>query len=98
MFGCSEEEIAAQADALALRKNKSSPGFRGSLKMPRWTREEEILLESLYPSTPNISLARRFGRSARAISDKANHMGLGKSDQRRAAMGRENVALRKDRR
>lgn len=89
------EEIHAQAQALALAKNKAR--FKGVRKMPRWDAEALERLRELYPHRPNREIARELGRSAKAIASKASKLGLQKSPERIAAMGRENRELRRPR-
>lgn len=96
-FSCSVEEIRAKALALALQKNKAAPSSPG-LKMPRWTPSEVSFLCANYPASKNVTLALTLGRSARSVADKARRLGLSKGPARKIEMGRENVAMRADRR
>lgn len=87
------EEIHAQAQALGLAKNKGR--FVGMRRMPRWDAAALEQLRELYPDFSNQEVARRLGRSVKAVASKASQLGLHKSPARIADMGRENRALRR---
>jgi len=93
-FGTTIEEVTRKAAQLALAKNKAS--FR-KVKMPRWTAEDIEVLRDLYPTTSNLEIAQRLGRSQKSVNSKAHQMGLRKSHDRLRQMGGENVKLRRDR-
>jgi len=92
--GRSAEEIDAKAAELAIARNKAA--FHGR-KMPRWTAEEIEELRRLHPTTSNRAIALALGKSAKAVASKAHQLGLKKAPARLESMGRENVALRRDR-
>lgn len=94
-FGCSVAELEAKAAELALAKDKRK--FRGR-PMPRWTADELVELRRDYAHTPNVELAKRFGRSLKSVNSKAHGLGLKKSEDHLVSMGRRNVAQREDRR
>ena len=93
-FATTIEEVARKAGQLALAKNKAS--FK-KVRMPRWTPEDIQILRDLYPTTPNLEIAKRLNRSQKSVNSKAHQMGLRKSHDRLRAMGGENVRLRRDR-
>lgn len=95
IFGCDEDAVRAKAEELALSKDKRA--FKGR-PMPRWTATEIAELRQDYANTPNVTLARRFRRSVKSVNSKAHGLGLRKDSERLASMGRENVAMREDRR
>lgn len=90
-FGVAVSYIEDLARRLCLGKDKLS--FRGR-GMPRWGAREMEVLRELYGTTPNIEIARRLGRTVKAIDSKAHHMGLRKELDRLIGMGRENVEKR----
>ena len=91
-------EIERKAEALCLAKDKGyvRRSGTGSVRMPRWSREEKERLRRLYPDTPNLEIARLIGRSEKSIVSKAHDLGLRKSSERLRQMGQENVAVRYD--
>jgi hypothetical protein len=93
-FKCTPSEIEDLAHRLALGKCKHT--FKG-LAMRRWTKEESDRLTELYPDMSNLDIARRLGRSEKAVVSRACKLGLQKSMDRRIAMGFENLGMRKDR-
>lgn len=62
-----------------------------------WTTRQLELVRELYPNTPNAEIAAQVGHSVKSVVAEAHRMGLKKSLERLQAMGRTNVALRKDR-
>ena len=97
VFGRSVDSIRRVATRLALSKDKAFLRLlRGeaATRMPRWGREELALLEELYPTTPNLEIAHRVGRSVKSVVSKAHHLGLRKDPARLREMGRQNVAQR----
>ncbi len=101
IFGRRLDVIQALASELCLSKDKAfvrreSHG-RETQRMPRWRAEELKLLEELYPTTPNLEIARRLQRSVKSVVSKAHHLGLYKDLVRLQEMGRENVAARHQR-
>ena len=46
---------------------------------PEWTEQEKKVLINLYPNENNATISCLIGRSEKAISRKANKMGLKKS-------------------
>ena len=93
-FGVTLAEVEETARRHCLGKDKVT--FRGN-RMPRWTPEEIDKLRELYPTTPNLEIARTVGRSIKAVVSKAHQLKLKKSPDRLREMGHENVAMRKDR-
>lgn len=63
-------------------------------KMPRWTVCQLEYVRDHYASVPNEELARRTGKTAKAIVTLAHRFGLRKSPERLIEMGRENVNKR----
>ncbi len=97
ILGRTVSEIEEAARSLALAKDKGFRRRRGDgkpVRMPRWTAEEVELLRDLYPDTPNLEIARRLGRTVKAVVSKANDLGLKKSEKRLRQMGKENVRIR----
>lgn len=93
-LGKTSEDVATKARELALAKDKKE--FKGR-PMPRWTPEQIAELRRDYGTTSNLEFARRFGRSVKSVNSKAHHLKLRKDAARLESMGRENVALRRDR-
>jgi hypothetical protein len=97
VFGRPIEVIRALALKHALAKDKT---FRRKLegesatRMPRWYPQEVELLRELYPSEPNLEIARRLSRTVKSVVSKAHNLNLKKSNERLQRMGRENVSLR----
>lgn len=99
-FQRTPEAIRRMARHLALAKDKAflrRLEGANATRMPRWSSEELERLVELYPNTPNLDIAHRLGRSVKSVVSKAHHMGLKKCDERLREMGRQNVALRRDR-
>lgn len=93
-FGCSEDALEAKAAELALGKNKRT--FVGGA-MPRWSKEQIADLRRLYPKTSNAEIGVLIGKSVKAVTSKASRLNLSKAPVRMREMGRENVALRRER-
>ncbi len=94
--------IRSTGAALCLSKDKAfirreSRG-RETTRMPRWTEAELERLRQIYPTTPNLEIARVLQRSVKSVVSKAHHLGLHKDLTRLQEMGRENVAIRHQRR
>lgn len=101
IFGRRLDVIRDLATALCLSKDKAfvrreSQG-QESTRMPRWTKSELQQLERLYPTTANLEIARLLRRSVKSVVSKAHHLGLHKDLVRLQEMGRENVAIRHQR-
>jgi len=97
IFGRPVEEVARYAARLCLAKDKAflkRVSGEGATRMPRWSDEELNLLRELYPSSANMEIAKRLGRSVKSIVSKAHHIGLKKDPERLREMGRQNVSLR----
>ncbi len=97
IFGRSLKAVRALAEQLRLAKDKAfirKRNGQGATRMPRWSDEELLLLRQSYPSTANLEIARRLGRSVKSVVSKAQHMGLRKDPVRLQEMGRENVSVR----
>lgn len=102
VFGRRLDVVRATAAELCLSKDKAfvrreSRG-REATRMPRWTKAELERLVALYPSTANLEIARLLQRSVKSVVSKAHHLGLHKDIARLQEMGRENVAVRHERR
>jgi hypothetical protein len=64
-------------------------------KKGRWTEKELDALKTFYPTKDNEWLAHYIiGRTASGVRTKAYHLGLKKSAEFLAAMGRSNVSVR----
>jgi len=77
-------------DKAFLRRLAGNPAS----KMPRWDAAVIEKLRQLYPTTPNLELARVLERSVKSVVSKAHNLGLKKEAERLREMGRENVSLR----
>ena len=77
-------------DKAFLRRLAGNPAS----KMPRWDAAAIEKLRQLYPTTPNLELARVLERSVKSVVSKAHNLGLKKEAERLREMGRENVSLR----
>ena len=88
------QEIAARLrlakDKAFLRRLAGSPAS----KMPRWDAATVETLRRLYPTTPNLEIAKQLARSVKSVVSKAHNLGLKKEAERLREMGRENVSLR----
>jgi hypothetical protein len=73
------------------------PPVEGIGSKPRWTEHEIGVLNQWYSTIPNEFLARKLHRTVKSVVAKAFSMGLKKTPERIAQMGRENVAIRWDR-
>jgi hypothetical protein len=98
IFGRRLDVIHQVASELCLSKDKAfirreSHG-RESIRMPRWTEDELEQLRQLYPTTPNLEIARLLRRSVKSVVSKAHHLSLHKDIVRLQEMGRQNVAIR----
>lgn len=96
------EVVRRTASELCLSKDKAfirreSRG-KETTRMPRWAPAELQRLRELYPATPNLEIARLLQRSVKSVVSKAHHLGLHKDLARLQEMGRENVAIRHQRR
>lgn len=97
----SASDIAQRAVALCLAKDKRfvaaavAAGAAGlPRRMPRWRAEEIEQLRRAYPDHDNLEVARLLGRSVTSVANKANQLGLHKSPEFLARIGRANVAVR----
>lgn len=103
--------IRKKAAELCLGRDKRCdsvilPGFEpivefyppAPVRMPRWEAHEVRLLRKLYPGHANLEIAQELGRSVKSVVAKASELGLKKTPKRLRQMGRENVAVRHDRR
>lgn len=90
-FQITESEVRALAKRFALGKDKHT--FEG-LPMPRWEEEEEVRLREMFAETPNLEIALRLGRSVKAVTSKANKLGLKKTPEHRRKMVIQNVNRR----
>jgi hypothetical protein len=81
-----------------LRKDKRWAARLGEkTTMPRWTDAEIVTLKKLYPTRNAVEVAAIMKRSLKSVMSKANRLGLTKTEERLAAMGRENVRHRQKR-
>jgi hypothetical protein len=88
-----DKRFAAQAEVKAVAEpSPATPTGRRS--MPRWKPAEIARLIELYADCDNLEVARQVGRTVTSVANKANQLGLKKSPQLLAAIGRTNVALR----
>lgn len=97
IFGRPQAEIERLAKEYALAKDKAFlRRLKGDVatKMPRWTKEELEQLRELYPTRPNLDVAKALGRSVKSVVSKAHNLGLKKNPERLRQMGRENVSRR----
>lgn len=96
----SRRQIARMARRFCLAKDKKFTAQGGSLAvacrttMPRWGASEVIRLQELYTDRDNLEIARAFGRSVASVANKASQMGLKKSRNVLAEIGRQNVKHR----
>lgn len=84
--------LCLSKDKVFLKRSKGKP-----FRMPRWTQEEVDQLRKLFSELPNLDLAKKMNRSIKSVVSKAHDLGLKKKKSRLRTMGRENVALRRDR-
>ena len=97
VFGRSVDSVKRLAGQLALAKDKAflrKVDKKAVTRMPRWTDEELDRLKELYPTEPNLEIAKVLDRSVKSVVSKAHNLGLKKDPQRLRQMGRENVSLR----
>ncbi len=105
VVGRTRAEIARVAAQHCLAKDKrfvaqrlSGPAPRvapaSGRRMPRWTEAEITELRRLYADLDNLVVARALGRTVTSVANKANQLGLRKSPNMLAEIGRANVAQR----
>lgn len=97
IFGRPLEEIQRLAKEYALAKDKAFlRRLKGDVatRMPRWTAAELDQLREMYPTQPNLDVAKALGRSVKSVVSKAHNLGLKKNPERLREMGRENVSHR----
>lgn len=98
LFGRRIEEVQKEGETLCLGKDKAylrrKSGGRQASRMPRWRAEELEILAEHYPSSSNLEIAHKLGRSVKSVVSKAHHLGLRKDPSRLREMGRQNVSLR----
>ena len=63
-------------------------------KMPRWTEDEVQRLIEVYGNLDNQAISRELGRSITSIANKAWQLGISKSIEQLAKVGRSNVNRR----
>jgi len=101
VFGRRIDLVKRTAEELCLSKDKAflkrHADATKAVKMPRWSHGELGRLTELYPSTPNLEIARELGRSVKSVVSKAHHLGLKKDKARLRQMGQQNVKLRYER-
>ena len=66
----------------------------GSSSMPRWTADDVVRLRMLYPHHDNLTVARELGRTVTSVANKAYQLGIKKSSEVLADIGRANIAVR----
>ena len=66
----------------------------GRSPMPRWTSEEVRRLRELYPDHDNLTVARELGRTVTSVANKAYQLGIKKSAELLADIGRSNISHR----
>lgn len=97
IFGRPQVEIERLAKEYALAKDKAFlRRLKGDVatRMPRWTQAELDQLREIYPTEPNLEVAKALGRSVKSVVSKAHNLGLKKNPERLRQMGRENVSHR----
>ena len=62
--------------------------------MPRWTEDEVQRLIEVYGNLDNQAISRELGRSITSIANKAWQLGISKSIEQLAKVGRSNVNRR----
>ena len=102
----SSREIRVVAEKLCLAKDKR---FQATLKagaragaqarsrsstMPRWTADDVRVLRELYPHRDNLTVAKQLGRSVASVANKACQLGIKKSAELLADIGRANISQR----
>jgi hypothetical protein len=98
ILGMPVRQIEDKANELCLAKCKrfssssAEPGAR--TKMPRWMPEDIETLKRLHPTKSNEEIARHLGRTTKAVTSKANALGLKKSSDHLKKMGQDNVEWR----
>ena len=60
----------------------------GSSSMPRWTADDVVRLRMLYPHHDNLTVARELGRTVTSVANKAYQLGIKKSSEVLADIGR----------
>jgi len=73
---------------------EATTATQGSKRL-RWTEDEIRTLCDLYPTRPTADVARALGRTRRAVSHKAELIGLRKTTRRLIEMGRACRAMRR---
>jgi len=80
-FGRSIWGIIGKARALGLKRDYgSSYGRQPCINPVLWSGEEEELLRTLFPATPNEEIAEVLGRSLGAVCGKSRKLGLRKME------------------
>lgn len=101
-LGRAREDILSEAVRFRLAKDKrfvaASPEASRRTRMPRWTSDEVARLRELYPRLDNLAVARELDRTVTSVANKANQLGLRKSPELLADIGRNNIAQRYARR
>jgi hypothetical protein len=87
--------LCLSKDKRFLKERRRGPQEGSSrMSMPRWLPEEIELLRQLYFERDNLEIARQLDRSVASVANKANQLGLKKSSELLARIGRSNVAVR----
>jgi hypothetical protein len=102
-------EVRAMAQSLCLAKDKRFAAAVAAAataadevralagrptRMPRWAPGEVERLRAIYPDRDNLAVAQALGRTVTSVANKANQLGLRKSQLLLADIGRANVSLR----
>jgi hypothetical protein len=101
-------EITAMAAHLCLAKDKrfaagcsapsdGLPARPAGAAMPRWTAADVERLREIYCDRDNLTVARELRRTVVSVANKANQLGLKKSHELLADLGRSNIARRYER-
>jgi len=102
VFQRPKASVRAKAAELCLAKDKAFVrklgGKKAATRMPRWSAEEIARLVEIYPTSSNLEIAQELDRSVKSVVSKAHNLGLRKDSSRLIEMGRENVALRYNKR
>lgn len=98
-------EIRIVAEKLCLAKDKRfqarvqlaaevGDGASRRRSMPRWNAGEVQRLRELYPDHDNLTVARALGRTVTSVANKAHQLGIKKSAEMLADIGRANISSR----
>ncbi len=98
ILGMPESQIEAKAKEMCLAKDKkfvsSNNVSAASTPMPRWTKEDTAALVRMHGTASNAQIAQHLERTTKAVTSKANSLGLKKTTEHLRKMGRDNVDWR----